>query len=99
LWPRRATGERHKPIAILASHAAKAMHLPKDARISEHVHVSMRALLEKLARRLDPVEPLSKAGPAELAALELAICVLELADPDALSQAQQLWERKEWGKK
>ncbi len=61
--------------------------------------MAMRVILEMVRGRLHKISE----GPAfaavgtaaELAAIELAICVLEQTEPHELSAAQQAWERKE----
>lgn len=87
-WP-MSGDRRHKPIGILLSYAGKHKHLGDKATVGEHIHQAMRVLLENL-----PLLP-SAYTAAQLAAVELAVCIIEETPPELISKAQQAWERKE----
>jgi hypothetical protein len=89
-WPLTAGCRRHKPIGILLSYAGKHKHLGDKATVGDHIHVSLRVLLDETSRHA----PL-RLTAAHLAALELAVCMIEETPPELISKAQQAWERKE----
>ena len=90
-WPLTALGERHKPIGILCSDAAKHKHLGKDASVAEHIKMSIVANLFSVGTQLQE----QGAPAAWIAAVELALFVVWEMEAIELTPAQQAWERHE----
>jgi len=89
-WP-MSGDRRHKPIGILLSYAGKHKHLGDEATVGEHIHQAIRVLLGNLHY----YSWQASFTAADLAALELAVCIIEESPPEMISKAQQAWERKE----
>jgi len=90
-WPLTALGERHKPIGILCSDAAKHKHLGEDASIAEHIQMAIVVNLFSVGAQLQ-----EQGAPAGwIAAVELALFVVNQMEAIELTPAQQAWERHE----
>lgn len=96
-WPRHGNGDRIKPLGLLLSAAGRDKHCGKDATVAHCIAVQMHVELERarqIVERIASVEGHPNANAGMLAALELAICLVEQGEI-GISWAQQAWERNE----
>ena len=95
-WPRHANGNRIKPLGVLLSAAGRDKHCGKDTTVGHCISVQLRYELELIRQTIEMVAANEgNANAGSLAALELAICLVEISEESDLSAAQFAWSRNE----
>ena len=95
-WPTHANGDRIKPLGVLLSAAGRDKHCGKKTTVGHCISVQLRVELEHVRRLCQMVAVNEgRANAGSLAAIELAISLIEVSEESDLSRAQLAWDRNE----